>query len=128
ESAAGKYPFHAVRTMARIINEVESTPGLAALLASPERIGTPTLSRAIAHSAARTAIDLALRAVVVFSETGRSAALVSAYRPKTVIVGFSRHQHALNRMALLWGVTPIFGEWAEGVEDVVRRAEEELLR
>lgn len=128
ESAAGKYPFHAVRTMARIINEVESTPGMAALLASPERIGTPTLSRAIAHSAARTAIDLSLKAVVVFSETGRSAALVSAYRPKTAIVGFSRHQHALNRMALLWGVTPIFGEWAEGVEDVVRRTEEELLR
>lgn len=128
ESAAGKYPFHAVRTMARIIREVESSPGLAALLASPERIGVPSFSRAIAHSAARTAIDLSLKAVVVFSETGRSAALVSAYRPKTAIVGFSRHQHALNRMALLWGVTPIFGEWAEGVDDVIHRTEEELLR
>ncbi|MFO0948918.1 MAG: pyruvate kinase [Planctomycetota bacterium] len=128
ESAAGKYPFHAVRTMARIIKEVESTTGISTLMSSPERIGTPSFGRAIAHSAARTAIDLGLKAVAVFSETGRSAALVSAYRPRTTIVGFSPNMQTIQRMALLWGVVPVFGEWADGVSDIVERSEEVLLR
>lgn len=128
ESAAGKYPFHAVRTMARIIKEVESTTGISTLISSPERIGTPSFGRAIAHSAARTAIDLGLKAVAVYSETGRSAALVSAYRPRTTIVGFSPNMQTIQRMALLWGVVPVFGEWAEGVGDIVERSEEVLLR
>lgn len=128
ESAAGKYPFEAASAMARIIDEVEDSPALADLVGPADRIGQPSLGRAIAHAAARMAIDLDLPAVVVFSETGKSAALVSAYRPQTAIVAFSRHESVVRRMGLLWGVTPVLGPWAEGVAEVIRRSEEELAR
>ncbi len=125
ETASGKYPIEAVQTMVRIIEQVEQEAP-PALQGMPEKVGAPSFQNAIAHSAARATIDMHLSAVVVYSETGRSVSLVSAYRPSAPIIGFSRHHNVLNRMALYWGVKPVFGDWAEGVSDIVQQSERTL--
>ena len=82
----------------------------------------------IADASAEIAGVLNLTALAVYTETGRSVALVSGHRPSANIVGFSRHQRVLNRMALYWGVRPVLGEWVKGVAGVVEQAEREMLR
>jgi pyruvate kinase len=127
ETAAGKFPIEAARTMAGIVTEVERAALAAKLLRAPEHLVASTFRNAIAHAAARCAVELKLKAVAVYSETGVSAALVSAYRPTSAIAAFSRHPQVLNRMALLWGVVPISSSWAEGMDDLIRQAESELI-
>jgi pyruvate kinase len=126
ETAAGKYPIEAVRTMAAILEEVENSE-LFERRPPPLRVSERSFSNAIARAAVQTAADLGLRALAVYSETGHSASLVSACRPLATIVGLSRHPEVLRRLALRWGVIPLRADWVEGVSGVVRQAEEKLL-
>ncbi|MBI5501895.1 MAG: pyruvate kinase [Deltaproteobacteria bacterium] len=126
ETASGRYPVEAVRTMACVIEEVEKS----ALFESGTRLVRPkehSFSNAIAHAAVTASEDLGLKALAVYSETGHSAALVSACRPRAWIAAFSRHPAVLRRLALRWGVMPIRADWVQGVSGVVEQAERELL-
>lgn len=127
ESAVGKYPFAAVKTMARIIEEVETSAFRAGMIRPPIELIGPNFESAIAHSAARAAVDLNLKAVVVYSVSGRSIGLVSAYRPNAPIAAFSEDHAVLRRSALRWGVTPIFAPWVKGVDGVVQQSERALV-
>jgi len=44
------------------------------------------------------------RYIVVYTESGYTARLVSKYRPNCLILGLSRHLAVCQRMKLLWGV------------------------
>jgi pyruvate kinase len=131
ETASGAHPIEAVREMAAIIRDVEeSAEGIALLdaLPHPPRVGERSFSNAIGHAAITAAADLGLKAIAVYSETGHTAALVSACRPNgPAIVGLSRHGHVLRRLNLRWGIRPIHADWIEGVHGVVLQAERLLL-
>jgi len=126
ETASGAHPVAAVGAMAAIIDEVEKSDLYEQRIVEVEA-HERTFSDAIAHAAVKTAEDLGLAALAVYSETGHSAALVSAWRPRATIVGFSRHERVLRRLALRWGVLPLTAAWVEGVSGVVAQAERELL-
>jgi pyruvate kinase len=127
ETASGAYPVEAVREMAAIIEEVEKS-ALFEAMPHPVRIDEYSFSNAIARAAVTAAADLALKALAVYSETGHSAALVSACRPHGVeIVGLSRHEPILRRLNLRWGVRPVHAGWVDGVQGVVDQAERILV-
>ncbi len=127
ETASGAYPVEAVREMAAIIEEVEKS-ALFEAMPHPVRIDEYSFSNAIARAAVTAAAELKLKALAVYSETGHSAALVSACRPRGVeIVGLSRHEGVLRRLNLRWGVRPVHAGWVEGVQGVVDQAERILL-
>ncbi|MBW2278267.1 MAG: pyruvate kinase, partial [Deltaproteobacteria bacterium] len=127
ETAVGKYPVEAVAEMSAIISEVESSE-LFEQLPNPVRIGEYSFSNAIARAAVTAAEDLKLDALVVYTETGHSASLVSACRPMAWIVAFSRHDQVLRRLTLRWGVVPLKAErWTDDVDGVVEQAEQALL-
>jgi pyruvate kinase len=137
ETSVGQYPAEAVQTLQTIIEEIESnnagtSDGRMRLpCAERDGRGSPaahTFSSAIADACVEASRCLKLAALAVYTETGRSAALVSAQRPEASVIAFSRHPQILNRMALLWGVTPLNGQWVKGVAGVVAQAETELLK
>lgn len=128
ETSVGDYPVEAVKTLGRIIDEIEHHENyLTAGRPRPE-VRERTFSSSIADAAAEIAEDLKLAAIAVYTESGHSATLLSAQRPLANIVAFSRHEKVLNRLGLLWGVRPLYGEWVQGVAGVVAQAERELLR
>jgi pyruvate kinase len=128
ETSVGDYPVQAVETLARIIDEMERNENyLTAGLERPD-VRERTFSSSIADAAAEIAEDLHLAAIAVYTESGHSAALLSAQRPLANIVAFSRHPKVLNRLGLLWGVRPLHGEWVQGVAGVVEQTERELVR
>lgn len=128
ETSVGDYPIEAVKTLGKIIDEIEGHENY--LTAGQERpdVRERTFSSSIADAAAEIAEDLHLAAIAVYTESGHSAAVLSAQRPLANIVAFSRNDAVLGRLGLYWGVRPLFGEWVQGVAGVVGQTERELLR
>lgn len=111
ETAVGAYPVEAVRMMAAIIEEVEGG------MRSFEVPDEPALIHGLGHSASaigRAAVqasrDLGVAALAVFTGSGRTAALVSDYRPAQPLLAFTPNPKAYRRMGMLWGVTPVLLE------------------
>jgi len=128
ETSVGKYPVEAVKTLHSIISEVEGSDYLSELNEKQSHSLENTFSNAVADAIVHMGVRLQLSAFAVYTESGRSAALVSAHRPKANIVSFSRHDSVLRRLSLYWGVKPLHGDWVHGVSGVVEQAEKELLR
>jgi pyruvate kinase len=104
ETAVGKYPLDSVKTMSRIIEAAEQhLPGADVLLRRAPA-ADDDLSAEVARSAARLAQELGARYIVVYTESGYTARLVSKYRPNCLILGLSRNLPVCQRMKLLWGV------------------------
>jgi pyruvate kinase len=128
ETSVGDYPVEAVKTLARIIDEIENNDNYLTDGKSRPEVRERTFSSSIADAAAEIAEDLNLAAIAVYTESGHSATVLSAQRPLSNIVAFSRHEKVLNRLGLLWGVRPLYGEWVQGVAGVVAQTERELVR
>jgi pyruvate kinase len=127
ETAVGKYPVESVRTMARIIEAAEENlPGADMLLRRAPGTGGD-LSSEVARSAARLAQELNARYIVVYTESGYTARLVSKYRPNCSILGLSRHQQICQRMKLLWGVRAKPIEQVRDIDELVDTVQALLL-
>jgi len=126
ETSVGDYPVEAVKTLARIIDEIEGSEYYHKFWKERPDVTERTYSSSIADAAAEIAEDLNLAAIAVYTESGHSAAVLSAQRPLANIVAFSRHEAVLNQLGLYWGVRPLFGAWVKGVPGVVEQAEHEL--
>ncbi len=127
ETAVGSYPVEAVRRMASVIMEVEESE-LFRLKAQPLRVEEYSFSNAIARAAVTAARDLGLKAIAVYTESGHSASLVSAYRPPACILALSRHDQTLRRLALRWGVFPVqIDHWVSQIADGLEAVEKNLV-
>jgi pyruvate kinase len=100
ETAAGRFPVEAVRTMARIVEEAEQASERIHL----QRPATgQVLGRVVAKAATQIADDVDARAILVFSISGASVQLVSKFRPRQPLIGLTPDRTTLTRMALMWG-------------------------
>jgi pyruvate kinase len=116
ETAVGDYPIEAVAFMDRIAREVEPSLGYRHQL--PEPSEEPTIGRAMSNAACDLAEVLGARAILVPTFSGKTASAVARLRPRRPIIGLSHHGHALQRMALEWGVTPVEIAEAANVDEL----------
>jgi pyruvate kinase len=123
ETAIGRHPLLAVRMMDRIVRSAESAELGAA--ATP-RHQSGNHQAAITHAAHVLAEDLGARAIVGLTRTGRTAQLLSAGRAKSPIYAFSPDQRVCSRLALWWGVDPIFQPPAQSPEENIAAMEATL--
>jgi pyruvate kinase len=128
ETASGKYPLEAVKMMASIIVETEAHMDEVLPWRRRRERRQLSISETICESVAHAAEDLDMKAIAVFTQTGTTARLVSKYRPKCPTFAFAHEPHITNQANLFWGVTPIQCDIAPTAEDMVRDAEEELIR
>jgi pyruvate kinase len=126
ETASGVHPVEAVRTMARIIEEIERSAYYRANVEVPD-IQMPISANAIAHAAMTAARAMKLKTIVAVSESGGAARLVSEYRPDSNIVCLTTNETSYRRMALVWGVTPVLIGPAATTEELLDRVEGTLI-
>ncbi len=106
ETAAGKYPVLTLQTMSKIAEYTEKNIDFAKRFHDSEfRISNRI--DAISHSVCTMSIDLDARAIVVCSMSGKSARMVSRFRPPVDIIGMSVNEKTYHQLALSWGVTPV---------------------
>jgi pyruvate kinase len=120
ETAVGEYPVETVRTMARIIGEVEQ-----ALLGQqwqvPLHIIHPrqTVTDAVSHAACETAHDLSLPAIISATASGQTARMVSKYRPHAPIIAVTPSETVQRQLMLSWGVYPLLAEREEDIDQIM---------
>ena len=127
ETAVGKYPLEAVRMMSNIIESAESLLVPTDLAAPAARDGDLRLSDAVAASAVEITERVKARCLVVYSESGSSARLLSKHRAGCPILALSGRPEICRRMALYWGVQTRLVKPYEHVDDLVKAVEPMLV-
>ena len=127
ESASGRYPMLAVRTMATIIREVE---GSRHFQEAKRRLSVPTApisANAIAQAAVVASRLVSAPLIAATSDSGGVVRLLSEHRPEALVLGLTRNRDVYNQLAAYWGVLPVlFPEVASAEEFLLRACE--LLR
>lgn len=125
ETASGDFPVESVETMVRVAMEVEHTGFMRSLNHGLET--SRTVAQAVAESACRAAGALKAKAVVVFTQSGSTATLLSAFRPATQIIAFTNSRQIRQRLALFWGVRCIEAGIMENTDQQIFEVEKRLL-
>ena len=125
ETAIGKYPVEALKMMDRIISFTETHRHKTTLY---KDIISKTFAQAIAEAACISAMDIKAKAIVAFSRTGFTALLVSKFRPRVPIVGFTIKEEVRRRMNLYWGITPQIMKFPTGTDEMISETEKALLK
>ncbi len=108
ETAAGGYPLEAVKMMANIAMIAEATmPDHNRLDIHTSEKGIRAINSAIGLAAVSTAFNVKARAIIIPTESGRSARLVSNFRPMLPILAVTPHDAATRKMTIYWGVDPV---------------------
>lgn len=108
ETAAGKYPIEAVKTMVNIADYTESDINYwKRFITDTVRDDNINITEAISHSACLTAMDLEARAIIGVSKTGNSVRGISKFHPSCPIIGCSTFSYVCRQMNLMWGVIPM---------------------
>ncbi|MBI4005600.1 MAG: pyruvate kinase [Gammaproteobacteria bacterium] len=131
ETATGAFPVEAVKMMDRITRQTEAyqwKSGSYDTLANTGLRAPITIWNAVSNVTAQLARDLMVRAVLVISQSGMSAATMSSARPSAPVVAITGHAHNCRRMALLWSVIPVLALDAGTMNpnDLARRVAREL--
>lgn len=114
ETAMGAFPFEAVATMDRIARQTEAHMWQLGAMGSVDPDLKPPLPirNVIANATSLMSKDLQAHGIMVISTSGVSASAVSSARPAAPIVAMASDHRVLRRMALFWGVIPIFADEA----------------
>lgn len=110
ETAAGKYPVQALKTMAKIAERTENDIDYIGRFRKRQLTEQPDVTSAISHATCTTAHDLGAVAIITVSKTGQTARMISKYRPACPIISGTTSDKVLRQMNLSWGVIPILVE------------------
>lgn len=140
ETAVGRDPIQAVRTMSQIVRQAEyylKSDANVAHRAEISRMRTTewarvsTITAAMVHTVAELVKQIHPRLVVVVTRSGRAAFALSKLRLPVPIVALSDNPSAIKALALAWGVEPLtltqYGEPDENLKVALDWAKEKGL-
>ena len=113
ETAAGRFPARAVRTLDAIIGEAES--GWKGEASPPATEAVSDHTQALCDAAVTLANRSEARAIVAVTRGGNTARRLSALRPHAPIIAACDDEVTARRLSLYWGVTPVRTEIGEDV-------------
>ncbi|MGQ9870864.1 pyruvate kinase [Leptodesmis sp.] len=102
ETAVGKFPIEAVKTMAQIALRIEQEPDERMIEDSGRSI-----PNAISQAVGRIAEQLDAAAIMTLTKTGATARNVSKFRPQKPILAVTPHVDVARQLQLVWGVKPL---------------------
>lgn len=119
ETAAGKHPVEAVRTMALIAETTENDINYVNRLRARAEDKGKSITNAISHAACTTAHDLGAKAIVTVTKTGGTAKMLSKFRPACPIIGCTPNEIVCRQMNLSWGVTPLMMDEKSSTDELL---------
>jgi pyruvate kinase len=119
ETTIGKYPIQAVEMMTAVIDEAEAN-----MIYEHEDFSNDGLccrdieKKHLIKNALVTSESLDVRAVLIFTKTGRLARFAAAFRPNKDVYAFTMKECSLRYMNALFGIRPILlSKWDENLEE-----------
>lgn len=123
ETAAGKHPVEAVKTMHNIIRTVEKDERYRQNLMRRDKIAGENTETAITVAAGVAARTVQTANVIVnFTDSGRTTLRTAKYRPGVHILSLTPKITTARHMALVWGVTSVVVKDLQSFEDVAAEA------
>ena len=107
ESAAGKYPVEAVKTMAKIAESAEKDIDYRSRMRKNDDGDKKEITNAIAYAACSAAMDLEAAAIITVTMSGFTAGAISRFKPKCPIIGCTTNERVYRQLNLQWGVSPL---------------------
>ncbi|MFG2694505.1 pyruvate kinase [Kitasatospora sp. NPDC051984] len=127
ETSVGKYPVETVRTMARIVEAVESDV-LAAGLPPLTGKGKPrTQGGAVARAAAEIGDFLDAKYLIAFTQSGDTARRLTRYRSPIPVLAFTYEPAVRSQLALTWGVETFLGPYVTTTDEMVAQVDAQLI-
>ena len=127
ETAAGKYPVQAIKTMAEVAEFTENRIDYKHQFQQQEFKIHSNLD-AVSHATCAMAIDVDAKCIVVCSMTGTTARMISRFRCPTPTIGMTTSRRAWRKLNLSWGVIPVISEEFNSVEVMFYHALKEAER
>lgn len=130
ESAVGRHPLKAVQWLTRIAEDADAhyRPRLGRF---DDCLNEKLIARtdvSLAFAACRTAEDISARLIVVFTEGGGSARMVSRLAADTPVLGVTTDLHNARRLGLLRGVDALRVPRLDSSDAMVEKVERQLLK
>ena len=128
ETAAGQYPVAAVEAMAAIAETTEETIDYNQRLREEAPGPVPNVTSSISYATCTTASSLGCAAIIPVSKTGRTARMISRFRPDVPIVCCTNSVKSQRRLSLVWGVYPLVTDEADSTDALFSGALEAALQ
>lgn len=123
ETAAGHYPLESVQMMVSIIKTAEANFSKWGNVSFETEMAQQSDPVSITRAARELAKDRNVAAIVVFTQSGRTARLMSKTRPDVPILAFTPELCTFQQMSLYWGVTPLLVPYADTLEMMIKHVE-----
>lgn len=107
ETAAGDYPIEAVKTMRAIADAMEADVDYKNIHTRLELSLEKSVTNAVSYATCTTAMSLDAAAIICPTYSGKTARLISMFRPEAPILAPTINPVAQRQLNLLWGVTPV---------------------
>lgn len=126
ETAYGKYPLEAVRTMATIVKQAEQD-----LAGESNRIPLPTnctVTEFLAKQAVKASVRMPIKRIITDCYSGRTARNLAAFRGNVKVLALCYREKATRQLALSYGVEAVYLEERDNGQDYYFAGLRKLLR
>lgn len=110
ETAAGKYPIEALKTMVKIAMRAEADIDYKKRFRLADATLKPDITDAISRATVTTAHELNAKMIITVTQSGRTARIISRFRPQCQILGCTTDPVVCRQLNMAWGVTPLLME------------------
>lgn len=107
ETAAGVYPVESLQTMVKIAERAEEDINYRSRFAQNKEFLNSDVTTAISHATCTTSMDLDAAAIITVTSSGRTAHMISKYKPDCPIIGCTSNASVWRQLSLAWGVEPL---------------------
>ena len=128
ETAVGKYPVEAVKSMSKIAITVEENIDFEEVMRRNISLRDESITNAIGHATVASSYGLKARAILAPTASGGTPMIISKFRPKAPIFATTSNEEVARRLALSWGVECLVIESADTERDLFVKAIEALSK
>ncbi len=121
ETASGHYPIEAVTVMTSIAKKTETVLDSEYHLTrfGFNQTNTPD---AISHAAVQIAMQLNVKGIISFTQSGFTAQKISRYRPRVPIFAVTPNEETIRHLQLVWGVVAVHGTEQRDTDKMTQEA------
>ena len=124
ETASGKYPVQALKTMVETLEFTESKIHYKKRFRNADFEVRNNLD-AISHTVCTMAIDVDAKCIIVNSLSGMTARMVSRFRCPVDIIGMTTSAKVWRKLNLSWGLTPVMCGMYDSMEEMFANSVQE---